>query len=91
MVMEDGAIKILDPYLFEFESRYNFSKGICYSPEKLSDFFRVDDEKSCIYELGMLILQIGLLSEVRNTTTDGDYCETKVREKLEEAKQLYSS
>lgn len=39
----------------------------------------------------MLILQIGLLSDVRNTTTDGDYCETKVREKLEEAKQLYSS
>lgn len=39
----------------------------------------------------MLILQIGLLSEVRNTTTEGGYCETKVREKLEEAKELYSS
>ena len=32
LIMEDGAIKIVDPYMLEFEERYVESKRVCYSP-----------------------------------------------------------
>ena len=73
--MEDGAIKVLDPHLLDFDDRYTFKGQICYSPEKLADFYRTDDEKSAIYELGILMLQICLLYSFKNTTQSGVYSE----------------
>lgn len=39
----------MDPHLVGYYSRYNLSQNVNYSPEKLSDFYRADDEKSAIY------------------------------------------
>jgi hypothetical protein len=47
--MEDGTIKIIDPYLTDFDSRYVMDTSVNYSPEKLIDFNRVDDEKCAIF------------------------------------------
>ena len=37
-------------------------KNFYYSPEKISDFTFVDDEKSAIFELGMTCLSAATLS-----------------------------
>lgn len=57
----------MDPLLVGYDSRYTFSQNVNYSPEKLSDFYRADDEKSAIYELGIMMLEICLLREIKNT------------------------
>lgn len=48
----------------------------------------VDDEKSAIYELGLTMLEVALLTEIKNTTS-GVYDETIIKEKLEQGKNLY--
>lgn len=41
--MEDGTIKVIDPYLKNFDDRYVQQPNINYSPEKLINFSRIDD------------------------------------------------
>jgi len=43
LIMEDGTIKVTDPYLTDFDSRYVHDTSVNYSPEKMIDFNRVDD------------------------------------------------
>jgi|JI10StandDraft_1071094.scaffolds.fasta_scaffold800097_1 hypothetical protein len=48
----------------------------------------VDDEKSAIYELGLTMLEVALLTEIKNTTS-GVYDEIIIKEKLEQGRNLY--
>lgn len=49
LIFGEGVIKIMDPFIAGYNNRYNFTKNVYYSPEKLADFHMVDDEKCAIF------------------------------------------
>jgi hypothetical protein len=64
MIFGEGVLKIMDPLVADFRSRYSYQPKVYYSPEKLTDFAFQDDQKCAIFELGMALLEITLLEPV---------------------------
>lgn len=61
LIFGEGVLKNMDPFVADFRPRYTYHPNIYYSPEKLSDFSMVDDQKCAVFELGMSLLEIALL------------------------------
>ncbi len=91
VIFGEGVLKIMDPFVADFRSRYSYCPKTYYSPEKLADFAFIDDEKCAIFELGMAFLEIALLEPQNDAYCGHEYRDEITAKKLERAKQIYCS
>ena len=79
----------MNPLIVTEIDRFERKHRTYYSPEKLSDFSFEDDEKSCVFELGLTLLHILSLKDCKNIYNGFEVKQDEISNRISEIHQIY--